>query len=112
MSILENCLNANKISLNAKNKTELTIFKSRMCNFDGIILLKLKYLRDKIDDNINETLNWKKHINNIAINLNREHSLLFKIRKYEEVLSNVLFVLVRVTQVTCLRGCRLAWVKC
>ena len=73
----------------------MAIFKSRKCNFDRIVLLKLKYLRDKIDDNVDETLNWKQHINDIAIKLNREHSLLFKIRKYEEVLSNdVLFVLV------------------
>ena len=85
----------------------MAIFKPRRCNFDGIILLKLKYLRDKIDDNVDETLNWKKHINDIAIKLNREHSLLFKIRKYEEVLSNdVLFVLVWVAQVACLLGCR------
>ena len=84
----------------------MAIFKSRKCNFDRIVLLKLKYLRDKIDDNVDETLNWKQHINDIAIKLNREHSLLFKIRKYEEVLSNdVLFVLVWVAQVTCLRGC-------
>ena len=66
-------LNANRISLNVK-KTELVIFKRQMKKLDSPIKIKLsckrlypsksvKYLGIKIDEN----LNWKQHIHDIAI---------------------------------------------
>ena len=84
-------LNANKISLNV-DKTELVIFKHQRKKLDTEIKIKLKrkrlypsqsvrYLGIKIDQN----LNWKDHINDIAIKLNRANALLFKIRSFVNV---------------------------
>ena len=81
-------LNANRISLNL-NKTELVIFKHQRKKLDSPIKIKLnrkrlypsksvKYLGVKIDEN----LNWKQHIHDIAIKLNRANSLLYTIRNY------------------------------
>ena len=81
-------LNANRISLNVK-KTELVIFKNQRKKLDSSIKIKLnrkrlhpsksvKYLGIKIDEN----LNWKQHIHDIAIKLNRANSLLYTIRNY------------------------------
>ena len=78
-------LNPNKI-LNVE-KTELVIFEHQRKKFDTEIKIKLnakrlyrsqsvRYLGIKIDQN----LNWKDHINDIAVKLNRANSLLFKIR--------------------------------
>ena len=75
-------LNANRISLNVK-KTELVIFKHQRKKLDSPIKIKLsrkrlypsksvKYLGIKIDEN----LNWKQHIHDIAIKLNRANALL------------------------------------
>ena len=81
-------LNANKISLNVK-KTALVIFKHQRKKLDSPIKIKLnrkrlnlsksvKYLDIKIDEN----LNWKQHIHDIAMKLNRTNALLFTIRNY------------------------------
>ena len=81
-------LNANRISLNVK-KTELVIFKHQRKKLDSPIKIKLsrkrlypsksvKYLGIKIDEN----LNWKQHIHDIAIKLNRANALLPIIRNY------------------------------
>ena len=81
-------LNANKISLNVK-KTELVIFKHQRKKLDSPIKIKLnrkrlypsksvKYLGIKID----ESLNWKQHIHDIAIKLNRVNALLYTIRNF------------------------------
>ena len=81
-------LNANRISLNVK-KTELVIFKHQRKKLDSSIKIKLnrkrlhpsksvKYLGIKFDEN----LNWKQHIHDIAIKLNRANSLLYIIRNY------------------------------
>ena len=81
-------LNANKIALNVK-KTELVIFKHQRKKLDSPIKIKLnrkrlypsksvKYLGIKID----ESLNWKQHIHDIAIKLNRVNALLYTIRNF------------------------------
>ena len=81
-------LNANRILLNVK-KTELVIFKHQRKKVDSPIKIKLnrkrlcpsksvKYLGIKIDEN----LNWKQHIHDIAVKLNRANALLFIIRNY------------------------------
>ena len=79
-------LNANKIALNVK-KTELVIFKHQRKKLDSPIKIKLnckrlypsksvKYLGIKTDEN----LNWKQHIHDIGIKLNRANALLYTIR--------------------------------
>ena len=81
-------LNAKKISLNVK-KSELVIFKHKKKKLECPIRIKfsrkrlypsnsIKYLGVKIDEN----LNWKDHIHDIATRLNRANALLFKIRNY------------------------------
>ena len=88
MKNLTDWLNANKISLNVK-KTELVIFKHKKKKLECRIRIKLsrkrlypsnsiRYLGVKIDEN----LNWKDHIHDIATKLNRANALLFKIRNY------------------------------
>ena len=68
-------------------KTE--IFKSKQKKFEGDLKIKLcrkrlyptesvKYLGVRIDTN----LNWKYHVNNFSIKLNRANALLFKVRKF------------------------------
>ena len=70
-------------------KTELVIFKHPRKKLDSPIKIKLnckrlypsksvKYLGIKIDEN----LNWKQHIHDIAIKLNRANPLLFTIINY------------------------------
>ena len=86
-------LNASRISLDVK-KTELVIFKHQKKKLDSPIKIKLsrkrlypsksvKYLGIKIDEN----LNWKQHIHDIAIKLNRANALLSIIRNYVNKLS-------------------------
>ena len=94
-------LNANRISLNVK-KTELVIFKHQRKKLDSPIKIKLnrkrlypsksiKYLGIKIDEN----LNWKQRIHDIAIKLNRANALLFTIRKYvnKHILRTIYFAI-------------------
>ena len=70
-------------------KTELVIFKHQRKKLDSPIKIKLsrkrlypsksvKYLGIKIDEN----LNWKQHIHDITIKLNRANALLSIIRNY------------------------------
>ena len=70
-------------------KTELAIFKHQRKKLDSRIKIKLngkrlypsesgKYCGIKIDEN----LNWKQHIHDIAVKLNRANALLFTIRNY------------------------------
>ena len=94
-------LNANKISLNVK-KTELVIFEYQRKKLDSPIKIKLsrkrlypsksvKYLGIKIDEN----LNWKQHIHDIAIKLNRANALLSIIRNYvnKHILRTIYFAI-------------------
>ena len=85
MKNLTDWLNANKISLNVQ-KTELVIFKHQRKKLDSEVNVKLnrrqlfltdsvKYLGIKVDKN----LNWKHHVSDIVIQLNRANALLFKI---------------------------------
>ena len=86
-------LNANKI-LNVE-KTELVIFKQQRKKVDTGIKIgdtdnrkelypsqSVRYLGIKIDQN----LNWKYHINDIANKLNRANALLFKIRNFANII--------------------------
>ena len=70
-------------------KTELAIFKHQRKKLDSPIKIKpshkrlypsksVKYFAIKIDEN----LNWKQHIHDIAIKLNRANTLLSIIRNY------------------------------
>ena len=91
MKNLTGWLNANKISPNVK-KTESLIFKHEGKNIDSKVKNKLcrkqlyptgavKYLGIRTD----EYLNWKHHLIDIAIKLNRANALLFKIRNFVNV---------------------------
>ena len=73
--------------------TELVIFKHQRKKLDTEIKIKLnrkrlypsqsvRYLGIKIDQN----LNWKDHINDIAVKLNRANALLFKIRNFVNII--------------------------
>ena len=81
-------LNANRISLNVK-KAELVIFKHQKKKLDSPIKIKLSYKRPYPSKSVkyfgiktDENLNWKQHIHDIAIKLNRANSLLYTIRNY------------------------------
>ena len=84
-------LNANKISLNVE-KTEPVIFKNQRKKLGTESKIKLnrkrlypsqsvRYLGIKTDQN----LNWKDHINDIAVKLIRANGLLFKIRNFVNI---------------------------
>ena len=83
-------------------KTELVIFKHQRKKLDSPIKIKLnrkrlypfksvKYLGIKIDEN----LNWKQHIHDIAVKLNRANALLFTIRNYvnKHILRTIYFAI-------------------
>ena len=83
-------------------KTELVIFKHQMKNLDSLIKIKLNRKRlhpSKSIKNpgikIDENLNWKQHIHDIAIKLNRTDALLFKIRNYvnKHILKTISFAI-------------------
>ena len=91
MKNLIDWLNANKISLNVQ-KTELGIFKHESQKEVTKVKIKLnrkrlyptdsvKYLHIRIDKN----LNCKHHVSDVAIKLNRENALPFKIRNFVNV---------------------------
>ena len=91
MKNLTDWLNENKISINVQ-KTELVVFKHQRKKIDSEVKTKLsrkrlyptesvKYLGIRIDEN----LNWKHHVSDIAIKLNRPIVLLFKIRNFANV---------------------------
>ena len=84
-------MNANKIYLNIE-KTELFITKEKTLDGDNEINLgrkqlypsqSIKYLCIKIDRN----LNWKDHVNDIAVKLNRAGALLFKIKSFKNFIN-------------------------
>ena len=73
-------------------RTELVIFKHQKKKKDSKVKIKLsrkrfyptdyvKYLGIRIDEN----LNWKHHVSDIAIKLNRTDALLLKIRNFVNV---------------------------
>ena len=83
-------------------KAELVIFKHPRKKIDSPIKIKLnrkrlhpsksvKYLGIKIDENFN----WKQHIHDIAINLNRANPLLFTIINYvnKRILKTIYFTI-------------------
>ena len=91
MKNLTDRLNANKISQNVQ-KTEFVIFKHQRKKIDSEVKIKVtrkqlcptdsvKYLGIRIDEN----LNWKHHVSDIAIKLNRVNVLFFKIRNFVNV---------------------------
>ena len=70
-------------------KTELVIFKHQRKKLDSPIKIKLNRKRlypsksvKYLGINIDENLNWKQHIHDIAIKLNRANSVLYTIRNY------------------------------
>ena len=80
----------------------LAIFKSQRKELDSLIKIKhnskglypfisVKYLGIKIDEN----LNWKQHIHDIARKLNRANALLFPIRNYvkKHILRTIYFAI-------------------
>ena len=86
---LTNWLNANKISLNV-SKTELVFFKPKR-KFVDFNSLKVKLNRKRIFPSdsvkylgikIDKQLNWKIHVDNVAIKLNRANAMLYKIRNF------------------------------
>ena len=88
MKNLSTWLHAKKILLNI-SKTELIVLKARMKKVGFDLKLKLnekriyptksvKYLGIEID----ESLTWNEHINNIAIKLNRANPMLYKVREF------------------------------
>ena len=83
-------------------KTELVIFKHQRKKLDSQLKIKhnhkrlypsksVKYLDIKIDEN----LNWKQHIHDITIKLNRVDALLFTIRNYvnKHILRTIYFAI-------------------
>ena len=92
MKNLTDWLNANTISLPAQ-ETELLMFKHQRKKLDCEVKFKLnrkrlypkksvKYLGIRIDK---KCLNWKHHVSDIAVKLNRAYALLFKIRNFFNV---------------------------
>ena len=89
-------LNANKIALNVE-KTEFALFKTKHkpCDIDLRLklcrkrLYKTKYLGIKIDNN----LNWKIHIHDLASKLNRANAVLAKLSHFvnSEILRSTYF---------------------
>ena len=82
-------VNANKVSLSVKKKTEMVIFKTKQKKFEGDLKIRLngkipyvtesvKYLVVKIDTN----LSWQYLVNDFFIKFNRALALFFKTRKY------------------------------
>ena len=70
-------------------KNELVIFKHQRKKVDSPIKIKLNcrrlylsYSVKYLDIEINEHFNWKQHIHDIAIKLNRANALLSIIRNY------------------------------
>ena len=88
LKILTNWLNLNKVCLNV-SKTEVALFKSSRKFTDVRLKLKLngKWLSSTnsvkyLGINIDEYLNWKQQISNIAIKLNKANGILYKLRHF------------------------------
>ena len=83
-------LNANKIPLNV-SKTELVIFKHQRKKTSEVKIkhsrkqiypsVSVKYLSIRIDEN----LNWKHFVTDIAIKLNTTNALFFKVRNFVNI---------------------------
>ena len=94
-------LNANKIALNVA-KTEVILFKTKHKPCDTDLRLKLsrkrlyktKYLR-YLGIKIDENLNWKVHIHDLASKLNRANAILAKLRNFvnSEILRSTYFAI-------------------
>ena len=94
-------INANKIALNVA-KTEVMLFKTKQksCNTDLRLklsrnrLYKTKYLR-YLGIKIDENLNWKIHMHDLASKLNRANEILAKLRHFvnNEILRSTYFAL-------------------
>ena len=94
-------LNANKIALNVA-KTEVILFKTKCkpCNIHLRLkvrrkrLYKTKYLR-YLGIKIDENLNWKIHIHDLASKLNRANAILAKLRHFvnSEILRSTYFAI-------------------
>ena len=80
----------------------MVIFKSKQKKFEGDLKVRLcgkrlcpmesvKYLRVKMDAN----LNWQCQVNDLSVKLNRANVLLFKIRKYvsPKILRSIYFAI-------------------
>ena len=85
-------LNANRLSLNVE-KTEQVIFKHQRRKHDTDTKIKLNRKRlypseslGNLGIRIDQNLNWKDHIIDIAGKLNRPHALLFKIRNFVNII--------------------------
>ena len=94
-------LNANKIALNVA-KTEVILFKTKHKPCDTDLRLKLsrkrlnktKYLR-YLGIKIDENLNWKVHIHDLASKLNTANAILAKLRHFvnSEILRSTYFTI-------------------
>ena len=85
---LANWLNANKICLNV-SKTEVVLFKSSRKFTDVPLKLKLNGKRlyptnsvKYLGISINENLNWKQQISDVAIKLKKANGILSKLRHF------------------------------
>ena len=75
--------------IECEKKTELVIFKHQRKKLDSPIKIKLNHKRlypsksvKYLGINIDKNLNWKQHIHDIAIKLNRANALLSVITNY------------------------------
>ena len=94
-------LNTNKIALNVA-KTEVMLFKTKHKPCDADLRLKLcrkrlykkKYLR-YLGIKVDENLNWKIHIHDLASKLNRANAILAKLRHFvnSEILRSTYFAI-------------------
>ena len=91
MKNLNDQLYANKIFVNVQ-KTDLVILKHQRKKIDSEIKVKLNRKRVYPTDSvkhlgirIDEILNWKHHVNDTAVKLNRANALLFEIRNFVNV---------------------------
>ena len=101
MKELSSLLNANKIALNVA-KTKVILFKTKHKTYDTDLRLKLsrkrlyktKYLR-YLGIKIDENLNWKVHIHNLASKLSRANAILAKLRHFvnSEILRSTHFAI-------------------
>ena len=90
---LTNWLNGNKSFLNV-SKTEVVLFKLSRKLTDVSLNVKLNgkrlYPTNSVKDlgiNNDENVNWKQHISDIAIKLNKANGILSKLRHFKTLLT-------------------------